>query len=100
MSSLLVYIVMGIAERGENPRWIPNNLNVGHLDRFYFLVAALTALDFVLYVLCACWYKSINIENAVHGKLVRPGARDLERSGCRHLHSILCLHLRTLSFLS
>jgi len=64
MSSLLVYIVMGITERGGNPGWIPNNLNVGHLDRFYFLVAALTALDFVLYVLCARWYKSINIENA------------------------------------
>ncbi|KAK7374728.1 hypothetical protein VNO80_08165 [Phaseolus coccineus] len=64
VSSILVYIVMGITERGDNPGWIPNNLNVGHLDRFYFLIAILTALDFVLYFFCARWYKSINIEEA------------------------------------
>ncbi|KAG5096286.1 hypothetical protein JHK84_051874 [Glycine max] len=61
VSSLLVYMVMGITARGENPGWIPNNLNVGHMDRFFFLVAVLTALDFVLYLLCARWYKSINL---------------------------------------
>ncbi|CAJ1845870.1 unnamed protein product [Sphenostylis stenocarpa] len=63
VSSLLVFMVMGITARGDNPGWIPNNLNEGHLDRFYFLVAILTAVDFVLYLFCASWYKSINIED-------------------------------------
>ncbi|QCE12985.1 solute carrier family 15 [Vigna unguiculata] len=62
VSSMLVYMVMEVTERGEKPGWIPNNLNVGHMDRFFFLVAILTALDFVLYLFCARWYKSIKIE--------------------------------------
>ncbi|TKY64737.1 NRT1/ PTR FAMILY 7.1 [Spatholobus suberectus] len=62
VSSMLVYMVMGITARDEKPGWIPNNLNVGHMDRFFFLLAVLTAFDFVLYLFCARWYKSINIE--------------------------------------
>ncbi|XP_021830882.1 protein NRT1/ PTR FAMILY 7.1-like [Prunus avium] len=63
-SSFLVNMVMGITARGKNPGWIPDNLNTGHLDRFYFLIAALTAFDFVIYVFCAKWYKSINLEGS------------------------------------
>ncbi|KAK7394116.1 hypothetical protein VNO78_14635 [Psophocarpus tetragonolobus] len=63
VSSMLVYMVMGITARGEKTGWIPNNLNVGHMDRFFFLVAVLTALDFGLYLFCARWYKSINLED-------------------------------------
>jgi len=60
VSSLLVNMVMGITARGNNPGWIPNNLNTGHIDRFFFLIAVLTAFDFVIYLLCANWYKGIN----------------------------------------
>ncbi|GAV86020.1 PTR2 domain-containing protein [Cephalotus follicularis] len=62
VSSLLVNMVMGITARGNKPGWIPDNLNIGHMDRFYFLIAALTAFDFVVYFFCAKWYKSINLE--------------------------------------
>ncbi|KAF5447947.1 hypothetical protein F2P56_033457 [Juglans regia] len=61
VSSLLVNMVTGITARGSNPGWIPNDLNSGHIDRFYFLIAVLTALDFVLYLFCAKWYKGINL---------------------------------------
>lgn len=63
VSSLLVNIVMGVTTRGDNPGWIPEDLNTGHLDRFYFLIAVLTVIDFVIYVYCAKWYKSINLES-------------------------------------
>ncbi|CAB4312465.1 unnamed protein product [Prunus armeniaca] len=63
-SSFLVNMVMGITARGKDPGWIPDDLNRGHLDRFYFLIAALTAFDFVIYVFCAKWYKSINLEGS------------------------------------
>ncbi|KAK9274016.1 hypothetical protein L1049_018830 [Liquidambar formosana] len=62
VSSLLVNMVMGITARGNSPGWIPNDLNSGHMDRFYFLIAVLTAADFVIYVYCAKWYKCINME--------------------------------------
>ncbi|KAL8141791.1 hypothetical protein V2J09_014823 [Rumex salicifolius] len=62
VSSFLVSIVMKISTEDHMPGWIPGNLNKGHLDRFYFLLAALTMLDFFAYVVCAKWYKYIKIE--------------------------------------
>ncbi|KAK9095405.1 hypothetical protein Scep_026874 [Stephania cephalantha] len=62
VSSLLVSVVMKISTRDNLPGWIPGNLNRGHLDRFYFLLAALTTLDLIAYVACAKWYKSIKLQ--------------------------------------
>ncbi|WOL13234.1 hypothetical protein Cni_G22003 [Canna indica] len=62
VSSLLVTIVMEITAKGDKPGWIPVNLNKGHMDRFYFLLAGLTAADFIVFVACARWYKSIKLE--------------------------------------
>ncbi|EEF34262.1 Peptide transporter, putative, partial [Ricinus communis] len=68
VSSLLVNMVMGITAKGEKPGWIPDDLNTGHMDRFYFLIAALTAFDFVIYLLCAKWYKPINLQEDDDGE--------------------------------
>ncbi|XP_022757628.1 protein NRT1/ PTR FAMILY 7.3-like [Durio zibethinus] len=62
VSSLLVTMVMKISTEDHMPGWIPGNLNKGHLDRFYFLLAGLTIVDLVVYVACARWYKSIKLE--------------------------------------
>ena len=62
VSSLLVTIVMRISTRGEMAGWIPSNLNKGHLDRFYFLLAALTMADLIVYIACAKSYKYIKFE--------------------------------------
>ncbi|KAL2329971.1 hypothetical protein Fmac_017552 [Flemingia macrophylla] len=62
VSSLLVAIVMKISTRHDIPGWIPGNLNLGHLDRFYFLLAALTSADFVVYIVLARCYKYIKFE--------------------------------------
>lgn len=64
VSSMLVNMVMKITAKGNNPGWIPNNLNTGHMDRFYFLIAVLTAFDFVIYLFLAKWYKGINLEDS------------------------------------
>ncbi|PON43370.1 Proton-dependent oligopeptide transporter family [Trema orientale] len=62
VSSLLVSMVMKISTEDHMPGWIPGNLNKGHLDRFYFLLAALTSIDLVVYIACAKWYKCIKLE--------------------------------------
>ena len=72
MSILLVSMVMNISTKDHMPGWIPGNLNKGHLDRFYFLLAALTFLDLVAYIGCAKCYKCIKWE----GKF---GERERER---------------------
>ncbi|KAG9150458.1 hypothetical protein Leryth_010840 [Lithospermum erythrorhizon] len=63
VSSFLVTIIMKISAYDNKLGWIPSNLNKGHLDRFYFLLAGLTLIDLVVYVVCARWY-----ENIKHGK--------------------------------
>ena len=62
VSSLLVTMVMKISTEDHMPGWIPGNLNRGHLDWFYFLLAALTTVDLAVYVACARWYKCIKLE--------------------------------------
>ncbi|KAJ4827160.1 hypothetical protein Tsubulata_025814 [Turnera subulata] len=62
-SSMLVSAVMAITTRGNQPGWIPSDLNKGHIERFYFLIAALVAIDFVIYLFCAKWYNPINLDN-------------------------------------
>ncbi|RAL52089.1 hypothetical protein DM860_014916 [Cuscuta australis] len=57
VSSLLVSIIMKISANNKMPGWIPGNLNRGHLDKFYFLLAGLTIFDLVAYIACAKWYK-------------------------------------------
>lgn len=62
VSSLLVTMVMKISTTDHMPGWIPGNLNKGHLDRFYFLLAGLTSIDLFVYIACARWYKCIKME--------------------------------------
>ncbi|KAI9089099.1 hypothetical protein K1719_029378 [Acacia pycnantha] len=62
VSSLLVSMVMKISTEDHMPGWIPGNLNRGHLDRFFFLLAALTSIDLVVYIASARWYKCIQLE--------------------------------------
>ncbi|KAK6937860.1 hypothetical protein RJ641_031368 [Dillenia turbinata] len=66
---MLVHMVMHVTTRGDKPGWTPEDLNSGHIDSFYFLVAVLTAIDFVIYLSCAKWYKHINVEGDELGKI-------------------------------
>ncbi|XP_068634709.1 protein NRT1/ PTR FAMILY 7.3-like [Aristolochia californica] len=62
VSSLLVAVVMDITTKDDRAGWIPRNLNKGHMDRFYFLLAALTTVDFIIYLACAKWYQRIKLQ--------------------------------------
>ncbi|XP_077235262.1 protein NRT1/ PTR FAMILY 7.3-like isoform X1 [Tasmannia lanceolata] len=62
VSSLLVTLIMKITTTNDRPGWIPGNLNEGHLHKFYFFLAALTSIDFVVYVACAKRYRNIKFE--------------------------------------
>ncbi|KAH7683774.1 Proton-dependent oligopeptide transporter family protein [Dioscorea alata] len=57
LSSLILSIVMLITTQRGNPGWIPDNLNEGHLDRFFWLLAGLSFLNLMVYVHYAMKYK-------------------------------------------
>ncbi|KAL1157500.1 hypothetical protein V6Z11_A08G159400 [Gossypium hirsutum] len=56
-------IVMAITSRNGEAGWVPPDLNDGHLDRYFFLLAALTGINLVLFVICAKRYNPISFEN-------------------------------------
>ncbi|RZC46711.1 hypothetical protein C5167_039664, partial [Papaver somniferum] len=49
-------MVMGVTAGDSKPGWIPGNLNEGHVDRFFFLLVGLSAVNFIRYLLSARWY--------------------------------------------
>ncbi|KAJ1299252.1 hypothetical protein BS78_01G517600 [Paspalum vaginatum] len=55
--SLLVTWVMDITTRGGQPGWIPQDLNKGHVDSFFFVIAALNAIDLLAFVVFAKRYR-------------------------------------------
>ncbi|TVU28263.1 hypothetical protein EJB05_19774 [Eragrostis curvula] len=63
VSIMLVSVVTSLTDKDKRPGWIPGNLNSGHLDRFYFLLAALSLVDLAAYVACAVWYKGIKLDS-------------------------------------
>ncbi|KAG9140352.1 hypothetical protein Leryth_018513, partial [Lithospermum erythrorhizon] len=56
-SSIILTIVTTITTRGGNAGWIPDNLNEGHLDYFFWLLAGLSLVNLLIYVVCAKHYK-------------------------------------------
>ncbi|XP_072973626.1 protein NRT1/ PTR FAMILY 8.3-like [Typha angustifolia] len=57
LSSFILTVVTSITTRGGQPGWIPDNLNEGHLDRFFWLIAGLSILNLLVFVHCAIRYK-------------------------------------------
>ncbi|TMW95652.1 hypothetical protein EJD97_008543 [Solanum chilense] len=56
LSSMLVTIVMNFTTKNGKPGWIPDNLNYGHIDYFYYLLAVLSVLNLGVYLVIAKWY--------------------------------------------
>ncbi|XP_020576496.1 protein NRT1/ PTR FAMILY 8.2-like [Phalaenopsis equestris] len=56
LSTFLVTIVTKITTRNGQLGWIADNLNRGHLDYFYWLLAILSLVNFLVYLLIAKWY--------------------------------------------
>ncbi|KAL3748337.1 hypothetical protein ACJRO7_009556 [Eucalyptus globulus] len=65
LSSLLISIVHRVTAGAESGNWLPEDLNKGRLDYFYYLIAALGVLNFGYFLLCARWYKYKGTPDAI-----------------------------------
>ncbi|KAK8306154.1 hypothetical protein V6Z11_D03G107900 [Gossypium hirsutum] len=57
LSSFLISVVHKISERSQTGDWLPEDLNKGKLDYFYYLVAGLEVMNLGYFIMCANWYK-------------------------------------------
>lgn len=57
LSSFILTLVTSITTKGGSAGWIPDNLNGGHLDYFFWLLAGLSFVNMVVYAFCAKRYK-------------------------------------------
>ena len=53
----LIATVHKTTEHSSTGNWLPENLNKGRLDYFYYLLAALSVLNAVVFLACSSWYK-------------------------------------------
>lgn len=53
LNSLILTTVATVTTAGEKPGWIPDNLNKGRLDNFFWLLAGLSLVNLVVYGFCA-----------------------------------------------
>ncbi|XP_048318596.1 protein NRT1/ PTR FAMILY 8.3-like [Ziziphus jujuba] len=58
LSSFILTIVTYITTKGGKTGWIPDNLNEGHLDYFFWLLAGLSFLNMLVYIVFAGRYKA------------------------------------------
>lgn len=58
LSSFILTVVSSATARGGKAGWIPDNLNEGHLDYFFWLLTGLAFLNLIFYVFCAKMYRS------------------------------------------
>ena len=57
LSSFIITIVSYLTTQEGQAGWIPDNLNEGHLHYFFFLLAGLSSLNLLIYIVCAMRYK-------------------------------------------
>ena len=57
VNSFLLSIVHHTTEGSRSGNWLPEDLNKGRLDYFYFLITALGVLNVCYFVACAKWYR-------------------------------------------
>lgn len=56
LSTFLVTIVTYVTTKNGKLGWIPDNLNRGHLDYFFWLLTILSTVNFLVYLLIGKWY--------------------------------------------
>ncbi|KAK7265763.1 hypothetical protein RJT34_33386 [Clitoria ternatea] len=57
LSSLLISIIHQTTAKSATGNWLPQDLNKGRLDYFYYIITILEVINLGYFILCAKWYK-------------------------------------------
>ncbi|KAK1375812.1 Major facilitator superfamily protein [Heracleum sosnowskyi] len=56
LATFIISSVDKISTSGGNMSWVPSNINEGHYDYYYWVLAGISAGNFVYFLLCSCAY--------------------------------------------
>ncbi|KAL8464943.1 hypothetical protein ACS0TY_034432 [Phlomoides rotata] len=56
LNGALISVVHRMTEKSPTGNWLPEDLNKGRLDYFYYMITGLCVLNFCYFVVCAKWY--------------------------------------------
>ncbi|XP_012573584.1 protein NRT1/ PTR FAMILY 2.9-like [Cicer arietinum] len=68
LSASLISIVHRTTSKSATGNWLPEDLNKGRLEFFYYMVAALELLNFLYFLTCSKWYKYRETSSTSIGK--------------------------------
>ncbi|KAM0896069.1 hypothetical protein ACQ4PT_023441 [Festuca glaucescens] len=76
VNSFIVKVVDEASSRGGRTSWLSSDLNAGHYDYYYWLLACLGAMNFVYFLSCAWAYgeEEKNVQWEEEGETERPVA--------------------------
>ncbi|KAL2515866.1 Protein NRT1/PTR FAMILY 2.11 [Forsythia ovata] len=57
LNGFLISLVHRTTEGSSTGNWLPEDLNKGRLDYFYYLITALCVLNLCYFLVCAKWYR-------------------------------------------
>ncbi|XP_021719889.1 protein NRT1/ PTR FAMILY 5.5-like [Chenopodium quinoa] len=63
-SAVSVYVVGRVSRKVSGINWFQSTLNKSRLDKYYWVLAALSAINLVIYILVVCFYrfKDLDVE--------------------------------------
>ncbi|PWA47476.1 proton-dependent oligopeptide transporter family [Artemisia annua] len=64
LSSFLVSVVKKVTGNNGRNGWLADNINNGRLDLFYGLLALLSGINFVAFLVCAAWCKKDKVKSS------------------------------------
>ncbi|TVU25685.1 hypothetical protein EJB05_28190, partial [Eragrostis curvula] len=56
-ATIIVKVVKAVTGRGGRVSWLPDNLNHGHYDYYYFLLALQGVINFIYFLFCSYWFE-------------------------------------------
>ena len=57
LSTLMISIIHKVTAKSKTGNWLPEDLNKGRLDYFYYVILAIEVLNLGYFLLCSKWYK-------------------------------------------
>ncbi|CAO2841295.1 unnamed protein product [Amaranthus hypochondriacus] len=66
LSSFLVSVIKSVTANRNTEGWLADHINYGKLHYFYWLLTLLSLVNFVVFIICAIWFKPPQKKNATN----------------------------------